>query len=59
MNIGFLVAGYIFDFVRKGMGEYGHLDLPLIGTSVTTYRALFLVSLAIEMSMLPVVYFMR
>lgn len=59
MNLGFLVAGYIFDFVRQGMGEYGILDLPLIGTSVTTYRALFLVSLAIEISMLPVVYFMR
>ena len=59
MNLGFLVAGYIFDFVRKGMGEYGALDLPLIGTSVTTYRALFLVSLAIEISMLPVVYFIR
>lgn len=59
MNLGFLVAGYIFDFVRKGMGEYGALDLPLIGTSVTTYRALFLVSLVIEISMLPVVYFIR
>jgi len=33
--------------------------LPLIGTSVTTYRALFLVSLVIEISMLPVVYFIR
>ena len=57
MNLGFLVAGYIFDFVRKGMGEYGHLSLPLIGTSVTTYRALFLVSLGVELSMLTVVYF--
>jgi len=59
MNLGFLVAGYVFDFVRQGMGEYGALDLPLIGTSVTTYRALFLVSLAIEITMLPVVYFIR
>lgn len=59
MNLGFLVAGYVFDIVRRGMGEYGLLDLPLIGTSVTTYRALFLVSLTIELVMLPVVYFIR
>ncbi len=59
MNLGFLVAGYVFDFVRKGMGEYGVLDLPLIGTSVTTYRALFLVSLAIEIAILPVIHFIR
>jgi len=59
MNLGFLVAGYVFDFVRKGLGEYGALDLPLIGTSVTTYRALFLVSFVIEITMLPVVYFIR
>lgn len=59
MNLGFLVAGYVFDAVRQGLGEYGHLDLPLFGTSVTTYRALFLVSLAIEICLLPVVYFIR
>lgn len=59
MNLGFLVAGYIFDFVRKGMGEYGVLTLPLIGTSVTTYRTLFLASLTVEVSMLAAVYFMR
>lgn len=59
MNLGFLVAGYIFDFIRQGMGEYGHLDLPLVGTSVTTYRALFLASLAIEITILPVIYFLR
>ena len=59
MNLGFLVAGYVFDFIRKNMGEYGTLDLPLVGTSVTTYRALFLVSFAIEVALLPVVYFIR
>jgi MFS family permease len=59
MNLGFLVAGYIFDFVRRGMGEYGELDLPLVSTTVTTYRALFLVSLAIELMILPVIYFIR
>ena len=59
MNLGFLVAGYIFDFVRKGMGEYGNLQMPLIGTQVTTYRALFLASLSVELSMLAVVFFMR
>ena len=59
MNLGFLVAGYLFDYVRTHMGEYGHNTLPLIGTTVTTYRMLFLVSLGIEVSILPVLYFMR
>jgi len=59
MNLGFLAAGYLFDYVRKNLGEYGHLDLPLVGTAVTTYRALFLASLAMEFSLLPVLYFLR
>lgn len=59
MNLGFLVAGYLFDYVRTHMGEYGHLSLPLVGTTVTTYRMLFLVSFGIEISILPVLYFMR
>jgi MFS family permease len=55
MNLGFLVGGQLFDMVRKSLGEHGHLTLPLVGTEITTYRMLFLVSLAIEITLLPVV----
>jgi MFS family permease len=59
MNFGFLFASLIYDFVRQGLGEHGHLALPLLGLRITTYQALFLASLAIEISLLPVLWFLR
>jgi len=59
MNVGFLVAGYLFDFVRKEIGEHGQVVLPMIHVTITTYRALFLVSWVLELSLLPMVWFMR
>jgi MFS family permease len=59
MNVGFLAAALLFDFVRQGLGEHGQLTLPLLGMKISTYRALFLVSLIIEISILPVLYFLR
>ena len=59
MNVGSFVALSCFDWVRQGLGEHGHLALPWLGTSITTYRALFLLSLAIELTMLPVVWAIR
>jgi MFS family permease len=59
MNFGFLAAGCLFDWVRHGLGEHGHLTLPFLGLQLTTYRTLFLVSLAAECLLLPVVYFLR
>jgi len=59
MNVGFLVAGYLFDYVRQGLGEHGHLTLPWINVTVTTYRALFFVSWGLELSLLPFLYFVR
>ncbi len=59
MNVGFLVAAYLFDFVRQGLGEHGHLTLPLLGTPISTYRAIFLVSLGLEFCLLPLLYFLR
>jgi MFS family permease len=56
-NVGSLAAGYIFDWVRQGMGEHGQLTFA--GTSLTTYRVLFLVSWGIELTLLPLVWFMR
>jgi MFS family permease len=59
MNVGFFVAGSLFDFVRRGLGEHGHLTLPVLGVTLTTYRTLFLVSLALELTLFPVIYFLR
>ena len=41
MNLGFLLTGYLFDWLRSSLGEHGHLTLPLVGVTITTYRALF------------------
>ncbi len=59
MNVGSLAALYIFDWVRQGLGEHGQLALPWLGTTITTYRTLFLVSFIIELSMVPLVWLMR
>jgi MFS family permease len=58
MNGGFLIANYTFDRVRQGLGEpHGHLLLPWVRLDLTTYRVLFLISLLIEASLLPIVWF--
>jgi len=59
MNVGFMVASFIFDWVRQGLGERGQLTLPLVGTTLTTYRTLFLVSWGIELLLLPALWFIR
>ncbi len=57
MNVGFLIAAGIFDYVRQTLGEYGHLNF--FGLEITTYRTLFLVSLCFELLLLPAIYFLR
>src|SRR5438552_6627996 len=54
MNIGYVAAGYIFDYVRQ-------LDLRVnfFGFAPTTHQQLFLVSLAFEILLFPVIYFLR
>jgi MFS family permease len=57
MNVGYLIAARIFDYVRQSLGEHGHLSL--FGLQITTYRTLFLVSLGFEVLLLPTIYFLR
>ena len=59
MNVGSFAALRLFDWVRQGLGERGHLALPWLDSSLSTYRTLFLVSLGIQLLMLPIVWFMR
>ena len=54
MNVGYLVAGYIFDFVRQ------HDFHPsFFGFEPTPHQQLFLVSLAFEILLFPAIYFLR
>src|SRR5436853_4287315 len=57
MNVGYLIAGSIFDYVRHSLGEHGYLNF--LGLHITTYRTLFLVSLAFEVLLFPTIYFLR
>lgn len=55
MNVGFYVAARIIDEVRRVFGEQG--DITIYGYHFTTYRALFLGSVAFELVLLPLIYF--
>lgn len=57
MNVGFLIAAWLFDHLRQGLGEYGHFNL--LGLRLSTYRTIFLASLILELIMLPLVYLLR
>ncbi|MDQ6862105.1 MAG: MFS transporter [Verrucomicrobiota bacterium] len=54
MNIGYLAAGYIFDYIR---GLDAHFTI--FGFAPTTHQQLFMVSLAIELVIFPAIYFLR
>ncbi len=57
MNVGFLIAAWLFDHLRQGLGEYGHWNLA--GLTISTYRTLFLASLILEIMLLPLIWLMR
>src|SRR3989442_15635192 len=54
MNIGYVAAGWIFDYVRQL-----NLQFSLFGFEPTTHQQLFLVSLAFEIILFPTIYFLR
>jgi MFS family permease len=57
MNVGYLISGSLYDYLRKTLGDHGHYDF--FGFHLTTYRTLFLVALGFEFLLLPVIYFLR
>jgi MFS family permease len=54
MNIGYIAAGYIFDYVRQL-----NLRVSLFGFEPSSYQQLFVISLAFEIVLFPVIYFLR
>src|SRR5947209_18503469 len=54
MNVGYFVAGYVFDFIRSF-----DLHLSIAGFHPTPHEQLFAVSLALEILLFPAIYFLR
>src|SRR5438445_5130831 len=54
MNVGYFVAGYVFDFIRSL-----DLHISISGFQPTPHAQLFGVSLALEILLFPTIYFLR
>jgi Major Facilitator Superfamily len=54
MNVGYWVAGWIFDLIRRS-----DFHPSLFGFAPTPHQQLFLVSLAFEIVLFPTIYFLR
>src|SRR5437762_10779466 len=54
MNIGYVAAGWIFDYIRQM-----DLRFRIGGFEPTTHQQLFIVSLAFEILLFPTIYFLR
>jgi MFS family permease len=54
MNVGYIAAGWIFDYVRQL-----NLRVSIFGFEPSSYQQLFIVSLAFEIVLFPVIYFLR
>ncbi len=60
-NVGFIVAGKIFDYVRNpvhGLGEHGSVTLPVVG-QFSSYQVCLLATLVLQVLNLPLIYFIR
>jgi hypothetical protein len=54
MNVGYIAAGWIFDYVRQF-----NFHVSLFGFQPSSYQQLFIVSLVFEIVLFPVIYFLR
>jgi len=54
MNVGYLVAGVVFDFIRRS-----DFHPSFFGFAPTPQQQLFMVSLAFEIVLFPTIYFLR
>jgi MFS family permease len=54
MNVAYIAAGWIFDYVRQL-----NLHFSFFGLEPTRHQQLFMVSLAFEIVLFPVIYFLR
>src|SRR5215831_12328579 len=54
MNVGYIAAGWIFDYVRQLNSH-----VTFFGFQPSSYQQLFVVSLVFEIVLFPVIYFLR
>jgi MFS family permease len=54
MNVGYIAAGWIFDYVRQL-----NFHLSFFGFQPSSFQQLFMVSLVFEIVLFPVIYFLR
>src|SRR5207247_5007601 len=54
MNVGYIAAGWIFDYVRQL-----NFHVNLFGLQPSSYQQWFMVSLVFEIVLFPVIYFLR
>ena len=57
MNAGYFVGFYLYDILRAGMGEHGRFVVPGLGMELSTYRTIFLTSLAMSVPSFLIAYF--
>ena len=57
MNGGFFIGFYIYDALRASLGEHGRFVVPGLGMELSTYRSIFLASLALAVPSLLLTYF--
>jgi len=56
MNVGFLVGSWLWDVLRAGLGEQGSWTVPALGTTLTTYRTIFLLASVLTMGGMALVW---
>ena len=57
MNGGFFIGFYIYDALRASLGEHGRFVVPGLGMELSTYRTIFLASLALAVPSFFIAYF--
>lgn len=57
MNVGFAIAGWTFDKVRAGLGEYGHYVIPFTGFEISTYQTIILLGMLFTLPNLILAFF--
>ena len=57
MNAGFYISSWIFDHVRKALGEHGQYTLPGLGVHLSTYQTLFFISFLLTIPSFVIVVF--
>ncbi len=56
-NLGFAIAGYLFDHLRNRLGEHGSWTITGLGVELSTYRVLILLSVVFTIPGLILTWF--